>query len=137
MTTIVSISGANEHYNGMYYPYKVLDSVVSYKKKNVEAYLFRYDDAFTKWWILTYIEDDPFTDVYTLVESLSTTPPNDGWSVTNMYCNVITVKNIKEKELKNSYDEQTSSDSTKYIGHEKALIPEESLIFERNRRGLD
>lgn len=32
---------------------------------------------------------------------------------------------IGEKELKTDWDELTASDSTKFIGHEQTLVPEE------------
>jgi len=44
---------------------------------------------------------------------------------------------LREKELKTSWDELTASDSTKAVGHNKKLIPEEkSLIPEREKKGL-
>ncbi|MFA6190671.1 MAG: hypothetical protein WC711_04165 [Candidatus Staskawiczbacteria bacterium] len=42
-----------------------------------------------------------------------------------------------EKELRTDWDELTASDSTKAVGHIKNLVPETSLVFERNRVGLD
>lgn len=43
-----------------------------------------------------------------------------------------------EKELKTSWDELTASDSTKAIGHQKNLTPEEGTsVPARYRVGLD
>jgi len=42
-----------------------------------------------------------------------------------------------EKELRTSWDEQTASDSTKFIGHIKNLIPEKSFVPQRKKAGLD
>ena len=45
---------------------------------------------------------------------------------------------IKEKELKTSWDELTASDSTKAVGHEQTLVPEEDdLTTYRDRIGID
>lgn len=44
---------------------------------------------------------------------------------------------IKEKELKTSWDELTASDSTKAVGHEQTLVPEEgSIVPQRERVGM-
>lgn len=44
---------------------------------------------------------------------------------------------IGEKELKTDWDELTASDSTKYIGHEQTLVPEEAdLTSQREKVGL-
>jgi hypothetical protein len=44
---------------------------------------------------------------------------------------------LGEKELKTSWDELTASDSTKYIGHEQTLVPEEgSLCPQRYNVGI-
>ena len=44
---------------------------------------------------------------------------------------------IGEKELRTDWDELTASDSTKFIGHEQTLRPEEScLVPNRNRIGI-
>ena len=41
---------------------------------------------------------------------------------------------IGEKELKTDWDELTASDSTKFIGHEQTLVPEEaSLVLARDK----
>ena len=44
---------------------------------------------------------------------------------------------IGEKELKESWDELTASDSTKAIGHEQSLIPEKTFVPQRYRAGID
>lgn len=44
---------------------------------------------------------------------------------------------IGEKELKESWDELTASDSTKFIGHVQTLIPEKSFVPARYRVGID
>jgi len=45
---------------------------------------------------------------------------------------------LKEKELKNSWDSLTASDSTKAVGHIKNLLPtEKSYITEEKRKGID
>ena len=43
---------------------------------------------------------------------------------------------IKEKELKTSWDELTTSDSTKAVGHEQTLIAEKSFVAERKLEGI-
>ena len=43
-----------------------------------------------------------------------------------------------EKELKTSWDELTASDSTKAVGHEQTLVPEEKSLCEaRYNAGID
>ena len=45
---------------------------------------------------------------------------------------------IGEKELKNSWDELTASDSTKAVGHKQTLVPTEgSNVPRRYRLGID
>ena len=44
---------------------------------------------------------------------------------------------IGEKELRTSWDELTASDSTKAIGHEQTLKPEQSFVPARYKVGLD
>jgi hypothetical protein len=44
---------------------------------------------------------------------------------------------IREKELRTDWDELTASDSTKYIGHEQTLVPQEkSLCSSRDSAGI-
>ena len=41
-----------------------------------------------------------------------------------------------EKEIKTSWDSLTASDSTKAVGHEQNLIPEQSFVPKRYKVGL-
>jgi hypothetical protein len=41
-----------------------------------------------------------------------------------------------EKELKTSWDELTASDSTKAVGHEQTLKPEQTFVAQRNKVGI-
>jgi len=43
---------------------------------------------------------------------------------------------VGEKELKTDWDELTASDSSKAIGHEQNLVPEETFIPQRYRAGI-
>lgn len=50
---------------------------------------------------------------------------------------LIMANTIKEKELKNSWDELTASDNTKAVGHIQTLEPEESSILsQRDNIGI-
>jgi hypothetical protein len=45
---------------------------------------------------------------------------------------------IREKELREDWDELTASDSTKFIGHEQNLVPEEgTFVPKRYRVGIE
>ena len=44
---------------------------------------------------------------------------------------------IGDKELKTDWDARTAADSTKAVGYNMALIPQESLVPARKRVGLD
>ena len=44
---------------------------------------------------------------------------------------------IGDKELKTDWDARSAADSTKAVGYNEALIPEESLIPARKRVGLE
>jgi len=44
---------------------------------------------------------------------------------------------IGDKELKTNWDARSAADSTKAVGYDMALIPEESLVPARKRVGLD
>ena len=44
---------------------------------------------------------------------------------------------VGEKELKTDWDALTASDSTKAVGHAKALVPERSYVPARYRVGMD
>jgi hypothetical protein len=43
---------------------------------------------------------------------------------------------IGQKELKTSWDELTTIDSTKYIGHEQTLEPERSFVNKKDKVGI-
>jgi len=44
---------------------------------------------------------------------------------------------IGDKELKTDWDARSATDSSKAVGYDMALIPQESLIPKRKRVGLD
>ncbi len=44
---------------------------------------------------------------------------------------------IGDKELKTNWDARSAADSTKAVGYNMALIPENSLVPARKRVGLD
>ena len=44
---------------------------------------------------------------------------------------------IGEKELKTDWDELTASDSTKAVGHKQTLVPENSIVPQRYKAGIE